>query len=51
MDCVEGQLQSEEIPLSKIEACHLKFVVLTAHDHFVSIHKLQINGEAVRGWL
>jgi len=49
MECVEGQLQSEEISLSKIEARHLKFVILTAHDHFVSVHKLQIDGEARRG--
>ena len=49
MDCVEGHLQSEEISLSKVETRHLKFVILTAHDHFVSIHKLQIDGEAIRG--
>ena len=49
MDCVEGHLQSEEIPLSKVEARHLKFVILAAHDHFVSIHKLQVDGEALRG--
>lgn len=49
MDCVEGQMQSEEILLAKTVAQHLKFVILTAHDHFVSIHKLQIDGEAVRG--
>ena len=50
MECVEGQMQSEEISLTKIEARHLKFVILTAHDHFVSVHKLQIDGDAVRGW-
>ena len=49
MDCVEGHLQSEEIPLSKVEAQHLKFIVQTAHDHFVSIHKLQVDGEPLRG--
>jgi len=49
MDCVEGHLQSEEIPLSKIAARHLKFAILTAHDHFVSVHKLQIDGDCVRG--
>jgi len=49
MDCVEGNLQSEEFPLSKVEARHLKFVIVTAHDHFVSVHRLQIDGEAVRG--
>lgn len=49
MDCVEGQMQSEEISLTRTEARHLKFVILTAHDHFVSVHKLQIDGEAVRG--
>jgi len=49
MDCVEGQMQSEEILLAKTVAQHLKFIILMAHDHFVSIHKLQIDGEAVRG--
>jgi len=49
MDYVEGHLQSEEIPLSNVEARHLKFDILMAHDHFVSIHKLQIDGQAVRG--
>jgi len=49
MEFVEGHLQSEEISLSQLEAVHLKFVILAAHDHFVSIHKLQIDGDAVRG--
>ena len=49
MDCVEGHLQSEEIPLPKIEAHHLKFVIQMAHDHFVSIHKLQVEGEPLHG--
>jgi len=49
MDCVEGHLQSEEIPLSKVEAHHLKFVIESAHDHFVSVHKVQVDGEAVHG--
>ena len=49
MDFVEGHLQTEEISLSKVAARHLKFVIPTAHDHFVSIHKLQVDGEPVRG--
>jgi len=48
MDCVEGHLQFEEIPLSNVSARHLKFDIQMAHDHFISIHKVQVDGEAVR---
>jgi len=44
MESVEGHLQSEEIALMKTVARHLKFVILSAHDHFISVHKLAISG-------
>jgi heat shock protein beta-11 len=48
LDCVEGHLQSEEISLMKVNALHLKFVMMSGYDHFVSVHKLSVNGTAVR---
>ena len=48
LELVEGTLQSEEFDVGKT-ATHVKFVVDSGFDHFISVHKVNIDGNAVRG--
>ena len=46
----DGQLQIEEIDMRpNTEAQHLRFVIDSGYDHFVSVHKLHVDGHAVHG--
>ena len=46
----DGQLQIEEIDMRpNTEAQHLRFVIESGYDHFVSVHKLHVDGHAVHG--
>ncbi|XP_058231233.1 intraflagellar transport protein 25 homolog [Hemibagrus wyckioides] len=38
----EGNLQTNEISLDGSNATHLKFLILSGYDHFVSVHKVGI---------
>ncbi|XP_075689153.1 intraflagellar transport protein 25 homolog [Rhinoderma darwinii] len=37
---VEGQYQSEEITVPGVQAVHLRFVILSGYDHFVSVRSV-----------
>ena len=39
----DGQLQSESIDI-RTKATHLRFVIDSSYDHFVSVHKLSVVG-------
>ncbi|XP_043941406.1 intraflagellar transport protein 25 homolog isoform X3 [Protopterus annectens] len=43
---VEGQLQTEEFALSQIRATHLRFTIKSGFDHFVSVHRVMVEGSA-----
>ncbi|ELT90101.1 hypothetical protein CAPTEDRAFT_17698 [Capitella teleta] len=49
MENSDGQWQSEEISVSNMTAVHLKFTVMAAYDHFVAVHRLHVDGNAVHG--
>ncbi|XP_073419830.1 intraflagellar transport protein 25 homolog isoform X3 [Dendrobates tinctorius] len=40
LEHVEGQFQTEEIALPGVQAVHLRFVILSGYDHFVSIRSV-----------
>ncbi|CAJ0947214.1 unnamed protein product [Ranitomeya imitator] len=40
LEHVEGQFQTEEITLPGVQAIHLRFVILSGYDHFVSIRSV-----------
>ncbi|XP_065594760.1 intraflagellar transport protein 25 homolog [Cyrtonyx montezumae] len=42
----EGQLQMEEFPLPAFQATHLRFIIKSAFDHFVSVHRVIAEGTA-----
>ncbi|NWU92684.1 IFT25 protein, partial [Upupa epops] len=41
---IEGQLQIEEFPLSDCQATYLRFIIKSAFDHFVSVHRVMAEG-------
>ncbi|XP_058493191.1 intraflagellar transport protein 25 homolog [Solea solea] len=43
-DCehTEGHLQSNSVSLSGGSAVHLRFIITTGHDHFVSVHRVGV---------
>ena len=44
------QMQIEEIGMRpNTEALHLRFIIESAHDHFISIYKVHIDGNATHG--
>ncbi|XP_068949062.1 intraflagellar transport protein 25 homolog isoform X2 [Petaurus breviceps papuanus] len=43
----EGQLQMEEFMFRDGYATHLRFIIKSAFDHFVSVHKVTIEGLSV----
>ncbi|XP_041127091.1 intraflagellar transport protein 25 homolog [Polyodon spathula] len=40
----EGQLQSEDFSFNGTRATHLRFVVKSGFDHFVSVHRVMVEG-------
>ncbi|NWT42542.1 IFT25 protein, partial [Chroicocephalus maculipennis] len=40
----EGQLQMEEFPLPDFQATYLRFIIKSAFDHFVSVHRVMAEG-------
>ncbi|XP_048800448.1 intraflagellar transport protein 25 homolog isoform X3 [Lagopus muta] len=42
----EGQLQMEEFPLPDFQATYLRFIIKSAFDHFVSVHRVMAEGTA-----
>ncbi|CAH1243851.1 intraflagellar transport protein 25 homolog [Branchiostoma lanceolatum] len=47
LEFVEGELQSEDIQVDATTAHHLRFVIKSGFDHFISIHRVNVNGSAV----
>jgi len=43
----EGQMQRDEIKIPVTSACHLRFLIKSGFDHFVSIHNVSVDGTAV----
>ncbi|CAG00383.1 unnamed protein product [Tetraodon nigroviridis] len=39
---VTGCLQSNTVPLNGIDATHLRFIITSGHDHFVSVHRVSV---------
>lgn len=44
----DASLQMEEFQFDSTTARHMKFIIKSGFDHFVSVHKLSIDGTAVR---
>nr|XP_009938076.1 PREDICTED: intraflagellar transport protein 25 homolog [Opisthocomus hoazin] len=42
----EGQLQMEEFSLPDFQATYLRFIIKSAFDHFVSVHRVMAEGTA-----
>uniref|UniRef100_A0A8D0HD40 Intraflagellar transport protein 25 homolog n=1 Tax=Sphenodon punctatus TaxID=8508 RepID=A0A8D0HD40_SPHPU len=42
----EGAIQTEEFSFSELQATHLRFVIKSAFDHFVSVHRVMAEGVA-----
>lgn len=40
LEHVEGQFQNEEMALPGVQALHLRFVILSGYDHFVSVRSV-----------
>nr|XP_020016131.1 intraflagellar transport protein 25 homolog isoform X3 [Castor canadensis] len=43
----EGQLQNEEVVARDGYATYLRFIILSAFDHFASVHSISVEGIAV----
>jgi len=48
-EATEGGLQEEDIPATNLTATHLRFTINSAYDHFCSVHKVHVDGNAVHG--
>ena len=46
-DGADGLLQSNEIEPANTTAQHLRFTILKGHDHFISVHQINVLGTAV----
>ncbi|XP_068809311.1 intraflagellar transport protein 25 homolog isoform X2 [Struthio camelus] len=42
----EGELQTAEFPLPDFQATYLRFIIKSAFDHFVSVHRVMAEGTA-----
>ncbi|KAJ8391683.1 hypothetical protein AAFF_G00086330 [Aldrovandia affinis] len=40
----EGHLQANDFSLSGTTATHLRFIITSGYDHFVSVHKVTVEG-------
>jgi len=43
----EGQMQRDEIQIPVTSASHLRFLIKSGFDHFISIHNVSVDGTAV----
>jgi len=43
----EGQMQRDEIQIPVTSASHLRFLIKSGFDHFISIHNISVDGTAV----
>ncbi|XP_069034614.1 intraflagellar transport protein 25 homolog [Embiotoca jacksoni] len=41
-ECTEGHLQSNAISLNGSSATHLRFIITSGYDHFVSVHRVSV---------
>ena len=46
MEPANDHLQTEEINVSNSSARHLKFTILSGYDHFISVHRVRVDGSA-----
>ncbi|KAM9542383.1 intraflagellar transport protein 25 homolog isoform 1-T3 [Guaruba guarouba] len=46
LEHTEGQLQKEEFSLPEFQATYLRFIIKSAFDHFVSVHRVIAEGTA-----
>ncbi|XP_069043148.1 intraflagellar transport protein 25 homolog isoform X2 [Lepisosteus oculatus] len=42
----EGQLQSNDFALNGTRATHLRFIITSGFDHFVSVHRVMVEGSS-----
>ncbi|XP_048759158.1 intraflagellar transport protein 25 homolog [Ostrea edulis] len=49
LDSTDNSLQQEEFPANNKRATHMRVTIESGYDHFVSVHRLSINGNAVHG--
>ncbi|KAM4577302.1 intraflagellar transport protein 25 homolog [Odontesthes bonariensis] len=42
LECTEGHLQSNAISLNESIATHLRFIITSGYDHFVSVHRVSL---------
>jgi hypothetical protein len=47
VEATDSQLQIEEMRLESTTAHHLKIVINSGHNHFVSVHRVHVDGTAV----
>jgi len=45
----DSQLQEEEIQIGEKRAYSLRLIIESGHDHFVSLHKVVVSGQALHG--
>ncbi|XP_031550514.1 intraflagellar transport protein 25 homolog [Actinia tenebrosa] len=48
LENLEGQMQLEDIKVPITSTTHVRFVIKSGYDHFVSIHRISIDGTAVQ---
>ncbi|CAB1321528.1 unnamed protein product [Coregonus sp. 'balchen'] len=41
---IEGHLQTNNIPLVGTTATHLRFIVTSGYEHFISVHRVSVGG-------
>jgi len=49
LDETDSQLQQEEIQLGEKRALYLRIVIESGYDHFISLHKVVVSGQAMHG--
>ncbi|KAL0979766.1 hypothetical protein UPYG_G00189370 [Umbra pygmaea] len=42
LEHMEGHLQTSDIPLNEMNATHLRFIITSGHDHFISVHRISV---------
>lgn len=47
LDSGNDLMQTEDLPVSNATAKHIKFIIDSGYDHFISVHQIQVNGSAV----
>ncbi|KAE8610274.1 hypothetical protein XENTR_v10012069 [Xenopus tropicalis] len=45
LENTEGHLQYEEFTLPGVQVAHMRFVILSGFDHFVSVHRVSAEGD------